>query len=626
MASLDRSQDFDRLGGLLADFQTSWGTVFDITTTMQSSFYDVFWRFAPSVALIALMYYSIRMDGEKAFKVLLLSIFLAILMFPYRANVVGVWQPEEIRRNGVAATLIDTAQGVSKKQYRSKKRISGAFYAFDRLTTSALYYMMGIVNKSLGELGPTGHYAAPLGVLAAVNRTYTQGLPGSGYKTILDTYLDVCNQVPIQAEAKGDNLAPWHWASVGLMGGTGLGKQFRVNDVSPMQSGSPQALSRLATYPPEGIEGPYKDGFVIESRDYWVSKLRTDPKKETSTGGLLANTNSDLQFSETVDDNTIFYADNCAELYQIANIAQIERDEAIATIENRQISNYVHLGDSVHQQYSDRQREAQLGIARLMAFHAAQRRLGNEDPTWWEKIKERFFGGTTATVTNVYEEAAEIGFEVYGMMLPAVASLMLGAAAIIFPFVALLALLPGRESSLPLFFQTIVFIKMVLFFSYFFIVAGGTITLGIVETYAQQMLMGATAMTSHLGSFAAIGKIAVLLVAGGGSVLLSYVLVFNEKTGLRSLGFNKFGAKQMAAAGSALVAASSKALSFTYRGAASLAGSAQQTMSSGHNGRYGSSNSGYSGVDYRANIAPANRSQGSNGVTRDTITNRTRDE
>ena len=145
-------------------------------------------------------------------------------------------------------------------------------------------------------------------------------------------------------------------------------------------------------------------------------------------------------------------------------------------------------------------------------------------------------------------DAKKIDANVYTLFVPANSCAVNGCGMFIFPIVVVMSIFPSRETALPNFLLGLVFIKLTLVFTYFFLKVGG-----LIGTAAMMKVVTNPDLASNLNTDSLCGLASATLpdVYRGtcGSALLAYVVTFNDKAGIRSLGFHSFGAQQMLSTG-----------------------------------------------------------------------------
>lgn len=494
------SEEYDELASKLKTYEGAESFVLDQLAPITNGVADFLY---PTVFLaftiIGLMWWSMRLSPMRGVQYLLSVAFVSALMFPVQVG---------------------------------NAQMPASFYWFNFLTSQALGALQAVVDGTLRGPGGPGNYAAALHSLS----TFAAGAGGSDLRgtelaRTVEAYNITCKKVAVDV-----GLTQAEMQAVGLFDGA-LGV-----DIPGAEKQRAGALGKLAGRGP----GMQKQGerFYIPSRAWWVA--REGQKNLVPT--YLKNDDPALRYKSTSDtppaqadmDPNEFWAHDCAELWKIAD--RSVREYQFST-EVRAKTAALRAGITPSE---DKSGIVLLG-AQLTAAHQVHAATGKEEKKpagigasvvgWLVDAIETLVATTAMKLVNWFSELITKWFV---FAIPAVAALGVGLMFVIWPVVVLMALIPGRERSIPEFLYYVIFIKLFLFFSFIILKVGGALFLAAVDGFARDG-------TASLASMTFISGLVIMIGVLWGAPKLASAVTFSQSGGLAgAMGLGAIGGMQIA--------------------------------------------------------------------------------
>lgn len=560
--------DYERLAQFFRDYETGWRVVFDVVAPIHGQLLGAAMTYAGPLALIVLAFYTVRHDIESAFKHFLLIVVFTTLLYPFEVSTVGGW--------GGSSSQADLAEKAAKNNNSSggrQVRVSLFLYYFDRLTTDGLNILQAAVDTGISSHGKSGDFGAPMGVLAAMSKSYTDLLKDSNLKHAYDDYNNSCS---IAAQ----NLSQDEATSVGLLGGP-LGNVSFFN----RKAESPKAVDAL-----KGIilnNGLYNkpDGYYLETIGYWDDRLKRTSAERNSqvVTKLLSNEKypeNQYQPAASIPDikrddyKYRFFAITCFDLYRIADAGMLQYNGGLAR-------NYAATGSGNSGTGGGPLSSAQNGKAILASslgqyylyqnLHTDSADRTGEASNYGRAIAGGAQGLTGGALGFFYNWWSELKVQYFAVLIPGIATATTGLIFVLFPIAALLALFPGRAGLLSNFLYGIVFVKLAVFLAYLIVKFGGLLSTAAIDVMVNSMSYGGTNLASTIIPWVIGGQAITLLSAIIAPPIIAHMLVFNDSAGLKSMRFDKFGAQQLAATAGVITSIATKG-ALTFKGGKGTAG------------------------------------------------------
>lgn len=527
--------------------------------------------FTLAAAFIAMSYYSVTFRPLMALKLFIWLGFCGVMFFTWPVQVGAALSQSNILSVGTIGGGGSSGEDRATSVVGSggAANISAVFHGVNSALDQIASLIMSAVDKGLGRYGEVGDMGAPMLTVTHLNRGYYESIRDSGLEKVLGDYQRQCSSISTALTKGGSVEGREIAAGVGL-----LERSYPVPEFKP-----PKNLVDIMTSTPLAtVSKQY--GYRVESQAFWTKLLATKDKdglvsKASSTDQWYLSPDSSLQNlkyksgSDSPKENEAgaepdtFYPKNCYEMYQLADLG------------NRQFATTVDnaTGDI------PKGLKGAIGtvIARCGFQHLASIDKQNRTGLWSKGVgylTDSLGSSAMAFATDWAVMLKKIDANVYTLFFPATLALLTGAAMIIFPIVVVMSIFPGRETSLPNFLLGLVFIKLTLVFTYFFLKVGGLIG----NAAAMKIAINPIASNLNTDSLCGLASAALpgtFIAALVGAPLLAWVVTFNDKAGIRSLGFHSFGAQQMLSTG--LKVAGAAAL--MTRGAGAVAKSMQKSAS-----------------------------------------------
>lgn len=534
--------DYERLAEFFRDYETGWKVISSIVAPIHSAMLGFVASYVLAIALLVLAFHMVRYDLEKLWRYFLVLIVFSVLIAPKAGPTVPRWTTDS---PGTLSNMNMAATGQSSGPTSSTK-VSAALWMFDELTSMGLRLLMNAVDAGISSQGKPGDFGAPAGALVAMNKAYTDLLRDANMRTAYDDYLSQCSH--LAAQMSGDDAT-----SLGLLGGT-LG-----NSVFTRKTISAPAIAKLDQYYIKSGAYNRDDGYIIESAEYWDARLsRTSADRNKAIPRTFVSNEKypNLQYQPKTDIpvplqdtySTRFFAKTCGDLWRIADLGMTQYNSGLS-------SNY-----SVKSGSAGRGAGAAGSVSNGKAMVASM--LGQY---YMYQLLHTDAADRTGEASNVYRgivgggQAAaggaldffyrwwsELKVQYFVVLIPGIAAATMGIIFVMFPFAAMLAILPNRAGLLANLFYSIVFVKLSVFFSYFLIKFGGLISSAAIDVMVNSNSFGGTNLASTLIPWVIGGQALTMMASIVGAPTLAYMLVFNDSTGLRSMRFDKYGAQQLA--------------------------------------------------------------------------------
>lgn len=499
MLGFSNQTEYDDLASKLRTYDSSETFVLDQLAPIMNGVADFLY---PTVflafAIIGLMWWSIRLSPARGVRYLLSVAFVSVLMLPVQIGNV---------------------------------QVPASLYWFNWLTSQGLGALQAVVDGALRGPGGPGNYAAALHPLSA----FAAGAGGSALRgtelaRTVEAYNITCKKVAVDV-----GLTQAEMQSVGLAGGA-LG----VDSPSTEKLRAGAIGKMVGTGPGMQQQG---ERFYIPARSWWVAR---EQGQKNLVPAYLKNDDPALRYKSISDTPTAqadmgpneFWAHDCAELWKIADRSVREYQYATTA---RTKAAALHAGITPSEEKS--------GIillgAQLTAAHQVHAATGKEEKKstgmgvgWIVDAIETLVATAAMKLVNWFSELITKWFV---FAIPAVAALGVGLMFVIWPVVVLMALIPGRERSIPEFLYYVVFIKLFLFFSYVILKVGGALFLAAVDGFARDGSAGLASMTFISGLVIMIG------VLWGAPKLASAVTFSQSGGGLAgAMGLGAIGGMQIA--------------------------------------------------------------------------------
>lgn len=496
---LSSQQEYDDLAEKLRTYEGAEQFAIEQLAPVVNTMADFLY---PSVfgaaAYIGLSYYILSLSPVRVFRYFLSLVFVVVLMHPVSVG---------------------------------NARVPWSLYYFNKGTTYALGLLQSVIDKSIKTPGGPGNFAATMYPLSA----YSSGAGGDDlHGTELARVVRVYNTTCGNAVLRDGKLTMAELRAVGLGGGA-LGV-----DVPGTESARASALQKMrgledaAATPEVGFHTYYQ----ILSRSWWLG--REGDKNQAPK--LLVNNIPEIQYCgldgscRPDSDKTRFYANDCAGLWRIADMSVREYQSAVAV---RSKVTALRAGIAPD---DDKDGLVVLG-AQLTAAQKVSASNEKKEKSIGASIANALVSGIESLVVTFAMKAvnwfAEIVTKFFVFAVPAVAALAVGLMFVAWPVYVCMALIPGRERSIPQFLSYNVFIKAFLFFSYAILKIGGALFLAALNKFARDG-------DASLASMTFIGGLAILIGVLYGGTALAQAVTFAQAGGLAgALGLGGVGGAQI---------------------------------------------------------------------------------
>ena len=581
-------QDLAALASKLQTYDGAWDIVMSFVAPIQEALIQYGGPLALAVAILTMIYHTATLRPQKT-----------ILWFVYLGVCGAMFIPITVQVGAPSSVLAATGGG-GEKAVRSggAANISAVFYWTNYVLDGIAGEMMGAIDKGLGGYGDGRNMAAPLQAVAAARRGYFALLPGSSALEIFDDYRAQCGGVgqAIIANAPQDGNVRDTVSRLGL-----LANSYPDPDITPPKEFADRLASRA---PAKLLSGKYH----VENVAYWGDRFGVnydgspgafarafaflksyvgidgdDSPKLLTTAALPAlkyKSNSDTPAeNEAGVPSEDFYPKNCYEMYQLAKLAFQEFDNGTKTATVASLM-YNSRGGGIMPVWASPKVVIEIAKAAQRCgydhLESLNEKSGNSGG--WDSLVNWGASKLMGTPTDWLTTLKKIDANVYTLVFPAILALITGAAMIVFPIVVVMSIASGRETALPNFLLTLIYIKLTLVFTYFILKVGGLIGTAAVISAASSP-HASNMNTESICGLAATTLPVTLIAALVGAPLLAWVVTFNDKAGLRGLGFRAFGAPQMLSTGLKVAGAAA----FAAGGAGRLVAAATRSMAKSGN-------------------------------------------
>jgi hypothetical protein len=304
----------------------------------------------------------------------------------------------------------------------------------------------------------------------------------------------------------------------------------------------------------------YPDGQYIEDQGYWERRMAhniSDTKSAPDKSYWTVTAGSGLRYEpwdEVVKNNQVseyekrFYAKTCKDLYLIAENGMRQYNNASNERNTRLSVNDMSLGLA-----GAISKVAPSAIASATA-HAYLSNTLNDDGQLRTGETAGGIGGGLLAVKNFVVGAVagtsdsksrffeEFHFENFAMMIPIVISSLVGMIFVLFPFICLVSLFPGRESLVPNSLFTIAFLKLIVPIAYLMTQFGGLMAVSAQEVVINSIYNGGNNLVTAIAPWVTGAQWFLMLSITAGAPMIAYRIIFNETAGLAAQ--MKFGSRQ----------------------------------------------------------------------------------
>lgn len=488
-------QDFDNLAQRLRTYEGAEQFVLDQLAGATGGVYEFMY---PAVffalALVGLMWWMMRLSPVQGARYLLSVAFVSALMLP---------------------TQVGNAQ------------VPASFYFFNWMTTQGLRALQSVIDGTFAGPGGGGNFAATVHPLTAF-------ATGAGGEDLRDTdlartvrdYNLVCRPLAVEA-----GLTQAELESVGLAGGP-LGV-----DVPGSAATRARALDRLKDKTNISLTN-HPEHYYVAAREWWLARegdKKTAPRWIKNTDRELGYNYDDGRRADPIHPER-FWPTNCGEFYKLANMSMHEYQSAVAA---RSKVAALRAGIAPGE---DKDGLVVLG-AQITAAQQVNAAGTEKKKSFAAGIADAILGGLESLIVTFAMKAvswlAELATKWFIFAIPAVAALAIGLMFVAWPLVVGMALVPGRERSIPEFLYYVVYIKLFLFFSYSILKVGGAIFLAAVDQFGRDG-------SAHLASMTFISSLAVMIGTMWGAPKLAGAVTFSQSHGLMgAMGLGAVGAQQI---------------------------------------------------------------------------------
>lgn len=545
-------QDFAALASKLQTYDGAWDIVMSFVAPIQEELILYSGALALAVAIITMAYHALTFRPQKV-----------VLWFVYLGFCAAMFIPIAVQVGAPSPAFATTgADGEKSVRSGGAANISAVFYWVNRVLDGIAGEMMGAIDKGLGGYGDGHNMAAPLQAVAAMGRGYRDRLPGSGAKEIFDDYREECGNVGTIIINKDPKNGPDTASRLGL-----LRNAYPEPELTPPQN----LVDLLALSAPAKL---LKKSYHVENVAYWGELFGVNyegkPGAFASILNYLGITGDDkpkllttdalpsLKYksnSDTAAENEAgapaeeFHPKNCYEMYQLAKLAHREFDNGTKAASASSLM-YTYKGGRLMPTWGSPKVVVDIAKAAQRCGYDHLESLDEKsgDSSFSGRMKNYVGSVFMSSPTDWITTLKKIDANVYTLVFPAILALMTAAAMIVFPIVVVFSIAPGRETMLPNFLLTLIYIKITLVFTYFILKVGGLIgTAAVISAAASPIASNAN--TESICGLAAVTLPGTLIAALIGAPLLAWVVTFNDKDGLHGLGFRAFGAPQMLSTG-----------------------------------------------------------------------------
>lgn len=501
LLGLSSQDEYDALADKLRTYGGAEQFVLDQLAPVVNTMADIVYPLAAGGGVyIGLSYYVLSFSPTRMLRYFLSLIFFVVLMHPIQV---------------------------------SNAQVPWSFFYFNKVTTDVLGLLQKVIDKSIKTPGGQGNYVATVHSLSG----YSSGVGDSELRgTWLAHTVEIYNEYCAPAALEQGNFTTAELQAVGLAGGV-LGV-----DVPGAENTRASALQKMRGLRQLGARGPIDQlqHFYILSKSWWLGR---EGEKNLAVGGLTNNI-PDLQYIykdpgaqvfET--DKRRFFARDCADLWRIADMSTREYLAAVAA-RSKFAAKRAGIAPG----------EDKDGLVVLGAQITAAQKVNasgekKEKGTMAASLASTILSGLESMVVTFAMKAvnwfAELVTKWFVFAIPTVAAFAVGLMFVAWPVYVGMALIPGRERSIPQFLSYTVFIKVFLFFSYAILKIGGALFLAAMDKFTRDG-------DASLASMTFIGGLAILIGVLYGGTALAQAVTFAQAGGLAgALGMGGVGAHQI---------------------------------------------------------------------------------
>lgn len=579
---LDNFNDISQLADKLKYYQGAESIAIHVVSSIGNGMLSLAHMILAAASYIALSWHTLSFRVDRIIQWFATLILVMVLLFP-----VNVESPVGLGTIKVPASL----------------------YHFNRATTALVTMAQDVLDKSIGKQNGTvpGNFAAPTAALSPMAMSYvTPVISDAHLPRIHAKYINECSDPLLASDAvkkSGDLANAITYTFLPNKGVLGRGtKAGDLGEWAPLHNNLvtlPGTLKEVLEKQLLTLDLDDIHEIKIETDDSLLARLRNSDKKIDAA--YMENSYPELRY-KTPDGNensvdqstgvqtTSFYPTNCYELYQILDLSFRQYFRAVASQGHLTASQATDRWLSVKAPtlVSEIYKGAMAGISAVfsntgtldtiltgskscsttlasrVAIEKAFTEYVNDAMPDKGAIKAAQTGGMGGAFGNTFGRKAaspavsvlsegykwftEVGVIIATAIIPSAAALFIAGIFILFGPALAFSLLPNRESSIWTIVHAIVFVKLTVLCSYIILNVGGYFGTGAVciMMESKSSLGDAVSLTGPLRGFAIATLILTYIGAVFGAPWLAYIITFNDRGGLASMGFNRFGLRQMA--------------------------------------------------------------------------------
>jgi hypothetical protein len=399
-----------------------------------------------ALALIGIAYWLLRLDGEKAWRYIAWLPVIVVLTIP-------------VKHPGGS--------------------LPAALFYLNKVTTALLTSFQGVVDVAAGNTGARrGNYAAPLAPLnAATSGEQVQRIRDTDLAYTLTNYRKRCGDI---GETQRVGLTNQELQAVALAGGA-LGV-----DRPAQRAARESALAKLSQIPRGASfidSNATHGGFRILSALGWVARdLQPGAKPQylQREADRFAYPGEANEFAH--EDRTVWFAHNCADLFQIADLSVRQYLQGIDT-QTRVATTAAGLsGPDSEFIIMGAQLSAAYGVNETA--HSPDRETAKSSGMVADALNGLEAMLVTAAIKLVSWTAAFLT-KYFVFLTPALASAAIGFMHVCWPLCLLIAMVPGRQGVIGEFVWLLIAVKVFLFLAYAILNLGGVFFHGAVSEFAK---------------------------------------------------------------------------------------------------------------------------------------------
>ncbi|MEK7623932.1 MAG: hypothetical protein AAB408_04700 [Patescibacteria group bacterium] len=557
MASYDKFQDFEVLASQFRTYDGAWNAVLTFVAPIHDVMLTYMFPFVLGFSFLTMSYHSLRLRPQDAAKWFMFLIFASAMLYTVPVQVT----PSYDYSDKSAQTLSSINKKGGGGGAPAEANISLAFYLVNYWMDRIANTMMDAVDAGIGKFGDDRDFQAPQLASAQLQRGYDKLLANTNADKLITAFKDKCQSLASSVDKVGRYSGRNAADAIGLLP-QGVPRPVVKDADKFVDLPKDNSLRKLLeSYPPGGFSK--RDGYHIETNEYWRNRLGGD--EISGNGSFVRNfSGTNLNFSSSSDDKSgneksaeedKAYPKNCYEMYQAAEFAfrqfaYAARDKVIGSeqrlYDSRSECEFVVAKDDSYCPGAEEHTKVRFIALQKAIYSAYYSKVNRHDPN---APGSNLAAATLAsTAQSLFSWFTEAHATLYGLFFPAVISLMTGVLMILFPVVIVLSVFPGREATIPTALLSLVFLKLTLVLTYFIIKLGGLVATAAIIRLSRDGFSPSDA-NDALWGIAAGTNVLTFLCALIGAPALAYIITFNDKGGIRSLGFDSFGARQMTSAG-----------------------------------------------------------------------------